>query len=82
MPEEEIIAANPLHGAQRLLSVILSTRDRAIVLTLLKTGIRLNELRDLDLADIDLGKGVIKLKESPKITNRVRFMDDELIAAI
>ena len=71
-----------IQEAQRLLSVILDTRDRAMILMLLKTGIRLHELRDLDLEDVDLKHGNFRLKESAKITRRTRFMDDELIRAI
>lgn len=68
--------------AQKLLSAILDIRDRAIILMLLKTGIRLHELIDLDLEDIDLDRGIFRLKESPKVTNRVRFMDEELTRAV
>jgi integrase/recombinase XerD len=71
-----------IQEAQRLISVILSTRDRAIVLMLLKTGMRLHELTDLDLADVDMDQGIIRLKPTPKRTNRVLFMDEELNRAI
>ena len=65
--------------ASRLVNSILDTRDRAIVVLLLKTGLRRTELTRLDIADIDLEKGELRLKPTGKRSNRQLFIDEEAI---
>ena len=55
----------------------IDTRDRAILLLLLKTGIRRGELVSLDLADVSLERLSITLKPTAKRSNRIVFFDQE-----
>jgi integrase/recombinase XerD len=61
----------------RLVNSILSARDRAIVLTLAKTGIRRGELLRIDLDDVDFKEMSIRLKPAAKRSNRLIFFDEE-----
>jgi len=61
----------------RLINSVLDIRDKAIIALLAKTGIRRNELIKLDADDVDLIEGSIRLKPTPKRTNRTVFFDDE-----
>lgn len=61
----------------RLINSVLDVRDKAIITLLAKTGIRRNELIKLDVEDVDLVEGIIRLKPTPKRTNRTVFFDDE-----
>jgi integrase/recombinase XerD len=63
--------------AALLVSSILDSRNKAIVLLLLKTGLRLNELLALDVGDVALQAGEIVLKPAKKRSNRVVFFDEE-----
>jgi len=60
-----------------LISIVMSTRDKAILMLLAKTGIRRNELITLDIDDVDIVEGKITLKPTPKRSNRVVFIDGE-----
>lgn len=55
----------------------LNPRDRAIIILFAKTGIRRNELIQIDLQDIDWKEQSIRLKPTPKRTNLVVFFDGE-----
>ena len=55
----------------------MDARDRAIITLLAKTGIRRRELITLDIDDIDWVEQTIRLKPTPKRTNRIVFFDDE-----
>jgi integrase/recombinase XerD len=68
--------------ASRLVNSILDTRDRAIVLLLLKTGIRCSELASLDLENVDLKEQTIRLKPTAKRSNRVVYFDNEAATAL
>ena len=68
--------------ASTLVISILDSRDKAMVVLLLKTGIRRKELCSLDLADVDLDQGIIKLKPTPKRSNRTLFIDEEAIRVL
>jgi integrase/recombinase XerD len=61
----------------KLINSTLDVRDKAIITLLAKTGIRRNELIKLDLEDVDWVEQSIKLKPTPKRTNRTVFFDDE-----
>lgn len=69
-----------------LVNSILSVRDRAIVLTLAKTGLRRQELASIDIEDDNDGTGSInwieqsitlKRKKFKKRSGKVVFFDDE-----
>lgn len=55
----------------------LNVRDRAINLTLAKTGVRRNELIRVDLSHIDWEEQSIRLRPTPKRTNTLVFFDGE-----
>lgn len=61
----------------RLINSTMDVREKAIITLLAKTGIRRNELIKLDVDDIDWVEQSIRLKPTPKRTNRLVFFDDE-----
>jgi site-specific recombinase XerD len=62
----------------RLLAVsILDPRDRAMVVLLLKTGIRRKELSELDVTGIDLKNLTLHVSPTGKRTNTVVYFDEE-----
>jgi integrase/recombinase XerD len=63
--------------ASMLVNSVLDTRDKAVILLLLKTGIRCNELLSLDIQDLDLTEMTIRLKPTPKRSNRIVYIDQE-----
>lgn len=63
--------------ATQLVHAILDPRDRAVLVVLLKTGIRRGELESIDLDDIDWDELSIELKPKRKRTNPLVFFDDE-----
>ena len=71
-----------VQDAARMMAATIDTRDRAILLILLKTGIRRNELVTLDVDDLDLEGQVIALKPTGKRSNRTVFIDDETARAL
>ncbi len=77
--ERQIIS---VEQAAQMVSATIDTRDRAILLLLLKTGIRRGELVSLDVSDISLEGMSIKLKHTAKRTNRLVFFDDEAREAL
>jgi integrase/recombinase XerD len=66
-----------VEDASKMVRATIDTRDRAILLLFLKTGIRRNELISLDVSDIDMATRTIMLKPTPKRSNRIVFFDDE-----
>jgi integrase/recombinase XerD len=80
--DSEIRKLIGVEDASRLVNSILDSRDKCILVMLLKTGMRVGELTSLDVKDIDLDKGEVRLKLKKKRTNRVLFMDNEAIAVL
>jgi site-specific recombinase XerD len=67
----------------RLLSVIDHTRDRAIILTLLRSGMRIGELLSLRVNDVDLVERTIKIYQGEKNSiGRVVYLSDDACAAL
>ncbi|VVB97398.1 Tyrosine recombinase XerA [uncultured archaeon] len=62
---------------RELINSTLDPRDRAIMVLLAKTGIRRNELINIDLEDIDWDIMSITLKKTPKRTNLIIYFDEE-----
>ncbi|MDD3565588.1 MAG: tyrosine-type recombinase/integrase, partial [Methanothrix sp.] len=60
-----------------LINSTMDARDKAVITLLAKTGIRRRELITLDVDDIDWAEQSIRLKPTPKRTNRIVFFDDE-----
>ncbi len=63
--------------AANLTNSILDTRDRALVVMLLKTGMRINELLSLDAEDVDIEEMLIRIKPTAKRSNRIVYFDGE-----
>jgi len=63
--------------ASHLVNSTLNSRDKAILVLLFKTGMRRGELCSLDVTDIDLENMSLKLKSTPKRSNRILFFDNE-----
>jgi len=63
--------------ASILVNSTLNSRDKAILVLLFKTGMRLGELRHLEVDDIDHKNMTIKLKLTAKRSNRLLFFDNE-----
>jgi integrase/recombinase XerD len=60
-----------------LVHATLNLRDRAIIVTLAKTGVRRGELVEVDLADIDWEQQSIQVEETAKRDNCLVFFDGE-----
>ena len=80
--DSEIRKLISVEDASKLVKSVLDTRDRCILILLFKTGMRVGELRQLDVKDIDLDKGTIHLKQTAKRTNRILYLDDEAVAVL
>jgi integrase/recombinase XerD len=63
--------------AAALLNSILSSRDKAILTLLFKTGMRRGELCRLDIDDINMQDMSLMLKPTAKRSNRLLFFDHE-----
>jgi integrase/recombinase XerD len=55
---------------------------RTMMLFLAKTGLRRGELISMDVQDLDLEKGEFRVKPKAKRSNRLGFLDPELIATL
>jgi integrase/recombinase XerD len=66
-----------VEDAAKLIGSVLETQDRAIILLLLKTGIRNHELCDLDVEDLDLPALIVTVKPTPKRSNCELYFDLE-----
>lgn len=73
-PQRKLISVEEM---ATLINSILNPRDKAIVTLLAKTGIRRNELIQIDLDDMDWIEQSIQLKSHPKRSNCIIFFDDE-----
>ncbi len=80
--DSEIRKLISIEDASCLVNSILDSRDKCILVLLFKTGMRVGELTSLDVGDVDLDKGEIKLKLKKKRSNRVLFLDNEGIAVL
>jgi integrase/recombinase XerD len=63
--------------AQKLVTSILDPKDRAVVVLLLKTGLRVGELTKLNISDVDLSTQTIRLHPTEKRSLETAFFDDE-----
>jgi integrase/recombinase XerD len=63
--------------AKKLVAGILDSRERAIIVLFLKTGIRNHELVELDIDDVDFANLSISLKPTGKRSNETVFFDEE-----
>jgi integrase/recombinase XerC/integrase/recombinase XerD len=75
-------AMNPV-DVRKLLSVINDTRDRALILLLLRTGMRIGEALGLRLNDLDIRDRKVHLFEGEKNSmGRVVYLSDDALFAI
>lgn len=81
LPDALPRAINP-RDLRKFLSVIHHTRDRALILLLLRTGIRIGEALGLTLHDLDLRERAVHLfmGEKNNMGRVVYFSDDALFA--
>ena len=80
--DSEIRKLISIEDASRLVNSILDSRDKCILVLLFKTGMRVGELSSLDVNDVDLDEGIVRLKIKKKRTNRVLFLDNEAIVVL
>lgn len=73
-PERKLLSIEEM---SRLVNSIMNPRDKAIAVLLAKTGIRRGEMLKIDVNDINWEDYSIKLKPTPKRSNRKIFFDDE-----
>jgi integrase/recombinase XerD len=63
--------------AKTLVTSILDLKERAVVVLLLKTGMRRHELSELDLKSIDMENMTIHIKPTAKRSNELVYFDKE-----
>lgn len=67
----------------KLLDVVKDTRDRAMLLVLLRTGMRIGELLDTLVSEVNLKERKIEIYEAEKTrVGRVVYVSDDAIAAL
>jgi integrase/recombinase XerD len=82
LPESLPRAIDP-QSVRQLLGVIDHVRDRAIVLVLLRTGMRIGELLDTRLRDVDLNEQKIEIMEAQKTrVGRVVYLSEDACAVL
>jgi len=82
LPERLPRAMDP-DDLQRLLSVIDDTRDRAMIMVLLRTGMRIGELLNTKVADVHIRERRIEIYEGEKNRlGRVVYLSDDAIRAL
>ncbi len=82
LPDTLPRAINPA-DVRKLLSVIEDIRDRALILLLLRTGIRIGEALGLRLNDLDIKDRKVHLFEGEKNSmGRVVYLSDDALFAI
>jgi site-specific recombinase XerD len=75
--------AIPAEDVLKLLSVIDRVRNRAIILLLLRTGMRIGEALNLHTTDVDLNERTVKIYEGEKnATGRVVYLSEDARQAI
>ena len=75
-------AINP-DDIRQLISVIKKPRDRAIILVLLRTGMRIGELLNLKVVDLDIRDRKIHIYESQKnALGRVVYLSEDALFAL
>lgn len=67
-----------IEDMQRLVNIASKIQNKAIIITLSKTGMRVGELLSLRIQDIDMKNKIIRIPPKAKRSNRLVFMDPEL----
>ena len=82
MPESLPRAIDP-DDVKKLLSVIRKIRDRAMILVLLRTGMRIGELLGTKMREVNLKEKKIEIFEAQKNrVGRVVFLSDDALVAL
>jgi integrase/recombinase XerD len=82
LPETLPRAMNPI-DVKKLLSVIEDTQERALILILLRTGIRIGEALGLTVNDLDIRERKVHLYEGEKNSmGRVVYLSDDVLFAL
>ena len=82
-PEELLPRAIPAQDIKSLLAVITSIRDRALILLLLRTGMRIGELLNVKISDIHLSERKILLYQGSKnYRGRVVYFSEDAEKAL
>jgi integrase/recombinase XerD len=82
LPEVLPRAMNPT-DVQKLLSVIKDIRDRALILLLLRTGMRIGEALGLRVNDLDMRDRKVHLFQGEKNSmGRVVYLSDDVLCAL
>ena len=75
-------AMDPM-DVRQLLSVLDDVRDRALILVLLRTGMRIGELLNTKMADVNLQERKIQIPQAPKnAVGRVVYLSDDAREAL
>jgi site-specific recombinase XerD len=72
--EQEILPAFTPEDVKKLLAATKDPRDTAIVLFLLDTGCRLSEFLALNVEDVDMKTGAVKIRLGKGMKGRVAFL--------
>jgi len=68
---------------RKLLGAIKETRDRALILVLLRTGMRIGEVLDVKMIDLDINERKINIYEGEKnCLGRVAYLSDDVLMAL
>jgi site-specific recombinase XerD len=82
LPETLPRAMNP-KDVKKLIDVIHNTRDRALILLLLRTGMRIGEVLGLTMNDIDITEKKVRLMEGEKNEQgRVVYLSPDALFAL
>jgi len=82
LPQRLPRAIDP-EDVRRLLSVIKKTRDRALILTLLRTGMRIGELLSTQVNEVNLSEKRIEIYQAHKnLTGRVVYLSSDAQVAL
>lgn len=82
MPERLPRAMDP-DDLRKLLSVLEGTRDRAMIMVLLRTGMRIGELLNTKLSDVHIKERRIEIYEGEKNRlGRVVYLSDDAVIAL
>src|SRR5208337_3785013 len=82
LPDKLPRAMNP-NDVKRLIEVIDDARDRALILLLLRTGIRIGEVLGLTLNDVDLKEKKVHLMEGEKNNmGRAVYLSNDAVFAL
>ena len=75
--------AIPPGDVRKILAAIKETRDRALILVLLRTGMRIGELLGLKMRDLDVREKKIHIYEGEKnCLGRVVYLSDDALMAL